>query len=64
MRLSLIALLGFGVLFCVWGVAVIADAVLRPHLGTDVLAGPTEVAVVLFGLGCLLGWLGYRRMSR
>ena len=52
-----------GVLVALWGIVVIATAVLAAPLGPDALYYPTAIALVLFFVGALLSWLGYRRMN-
>ena len=51
-----------GIVIAAYGVAILADAVLRKPLGPDQLRIPTALALIFFSAGALLAYIGYRRV--
>ena len=54
--------MALGIFIAAYGVAILADAVLRAPLGPDALVLPTVIALIFFAAGALLAYIGYRRV--
>ena len=55
-------LMALGIFIAAYGVAILADAVLRAPLGPDALVLPTVIALIFFAAGALRAYIGYRRV--